>query len=102
MHGTVTGPADDERRCQLEAIHHAYDMSRHYSHGSAQADAVSDAVIDDFAVAGPTTYCVERLQALVELGVRRIVVQAVVAGGDRAEMQAARQRLVDEVLPAVR
>jgi 5,10-methylenetetrahydromethanopterin reductase len=102
MHGTVTGPADDERRRQLEAIHHAYDMSRHYSHGSVQADAVSDAVIDDFAVAGPTTYCVERLQALVELGVRRIVVQAGVAGGDRAEMQAARQRLVDEVLPAVR
>lgn len=102
MHGTVTGPADDERRRQLEAIHHAYDMSRHYTHGSAQAAAVTDEVIDDFAVAGPTSYCVERLQQLVELGVRRIVVQAGVARGDRAEMQEARRRLVDEVLPVVR
>ena len=102
MHGTVTGPADDERRRQLEAIHSAYDMSRHYAHGSAQAAAVSDEVIDDFAVAGPTSYCIERLLALVELGVKRIVVQAGVAGGDRTEMQDARRRLTDEVLPAVR
>lgn len=102
MHGTVTGPADDERRSQLKDIQRAYDMSRHYAHGSAQAAAVSDAVIDDFAVAGPTSYCIERLQALVELGVRRIVVQAGVSGGDPADMQAARRRLVEEVLPAVR
>jgi len=34
--------------------------------------------------------------------VSRIVVQAGVAGGDPAEMQAARRLLVEEVLPAVR
>lgn len=102
MHGNVTGPSDDRRTRDLEAIHDAYDMSRHYSHGSAQAAAVSDEVIDDFSVAGPTSYCVERLQALVELGVRRIVVQAGVARGDPEQMQAARRRLVEEVLPSVR
>jgi hypothetical protein len=102
MHGTVTGPTDDARRRELEAVHDAYDMTRHYAHGSAQAAAVSDRVIDDFGVAGPVGYCVERLQTLVELGVTRIVVQAGVAGGDPAEMQAARRLLVDEVLPAVR
>lgn len=102
MHGTVTGPIDDDRRRELEAVHTAYDMTRHYSHGSAQAAAVSDEVIDSFGVVGPASACIERLQALVELGVRRIVVQAGVAGGDPAEMRAARQRLVDEVLPAVR
>ncbi len=102
MHGTVTGPVGDDRRRQLEAVQAAYDMTRHYSHGSAQAAAVSDDVIDSFGVVGPTSACIERLQALVELGVRRIVVQAGVAGGDPAEMQAARRRLVEEVLPAVR
>ena len=102
MHGTVTGPADDGRRRELEAVHAAYDMTHHYEAGSAQAHAVSDDVIDGFGVAGPASYCIERLMALVEMGVRRIVVQAGVAGGDPAEMQAARRRLVDEVLPAVR
>jgi hypothetical protein len=77
-------------------------MSGHDVHGSAQATAVSDEVIDDFAVAGPTSYCMERLLAFVELGVRRIVVQAGVTRGDRTEMQDARRRLADEVLPAVR
>jgi len=102
MHGTVTGPVDEQRRRQLEAVHAAYDMRRHYSAGSAQEAAVADDLIDDFAVAGSTQYCIERLEALVELGVRRIVVQAGVARGDVDEMRAARSRLVDEVLPAVR
>jgi len=102
MHGTVTGPAGDERRRELEAVHAAYDMRHHYRAGSAQAAAVSDDVIDAFGIAGPASYCIERLHELVELGIRRIVVQAGVAGGDPGEMQAARRRLVDEVLPAVR
>jgi 5,10-methylenetetrahydromethanopterin reductase len=102
MHGTVTGPADDERRRQLRAVHDAYDMRRHYGAGSAQAAAVSDEVIDDFGIAGPVSFCIERLQQLVELGVRRIVVQAGVARADPDEMRAARRRLVEEVLPAVR
>jgi 5,10-methylenetetrahydromethanopterin reductase len=102
MHGTVTGPVDDTRRAQLEAVHDAYDMTHHYAHGSAQAAAVADELIDDFGVAGPVDYCVERLQRLVELGISRIVVQAGVAGGDPVELQAARRRLVEEVLPAVR
>jgi 5,10-methylenetetrahydromethanopterin reductase len=102
MHGTVTGPADDTRRTELGAVHDAYDMNHHYTNGSAQAAAVSDRVIDDFGVAGPAGYCIDRLLALVELGVTRIVVQAGVAGSDPTEMQEARRRLVDEVLPAVR
>jgi 5,10-methylenetetrahydromethanopterin reductase len=102
MHGSVTGPLDGEQRHALEAIHAAYDMTKHFAHGSSQSAAVTDDVIDTFGVAGPPAYCVERLLALIELGIRRIVIQAGIAGPFPDEMRTSRRLLVDEVLPALR
>ena len=101
MHGTVVGPVDDDQRRVLEAIHDAYDMNNHFAHGSSQAAAVTDDVIDAFGIVGPASYCVERIQALAELGITRVTVQAGVAGGDKDEMLASRRRVVDEVIPAL-
>jgi 5,10-methylenetetrahydromethanopterin reductase len=102
MHGTVSGPVDDSQRERLEAVHDAYDMGAHFSHGSPQSKELDDAVIDAFGIAGPPAYCIERLLELASLGIRRVFVMGAGIGLDRDEAAASRARLVSEVLPAVR
>lgn len=102
MHGRVVGPADDRTAQTLEAVHDAYDMGRHFTHGSPQSQPLTDEVIDAFGIAGPAGYCIERLHALAEAGVKRVVVMLGSVGLDRAEARAARSRMVEDVLPALR
>src|SRR5205814_1393571 len=71
MHGEVAGPLDEGGRRALAAVHDSYDMNRHFTHGSPQSVALTDDVIDAFGIAGPPSYCQERLLALVELGITR-------------------------------
>jgi 5,10-methylenetetrahydromethanopterin reductase len=103
MHGKVVGPADDAQRRALEGIHRSYDMTHHFTHGASQTAALSDDLIDAFSIAGPPSYCIQRLLELAELGISRIVVApgAAAAGADRDELRLARRRLVDEVIPAL-
>ena len=102
MHGTVAGPVPDAQRERLEAVHGAYDMGAHFSHGSPQSKELDDDVIDAFGIAGPAGYCVERVLELESLGIRRVFVMGAGIGLDREEAMASRARLVSEVLPAVR
>ncbi|MDY7104912.1 MAG: LLM class flavin-dependent oxidoreductase [Actinomycetota bacterium] len=99
MHGTVAGPVGDDQRRTLEAVHAAYDMNAHFTHGSPQSKALTDEVIDAFAVAGPASYCVERIEELIGLGIRRIFVHGPGRGLDIEDATAAHERLVAEVLP---
>ncbi|HEX4245977.1 MAG TPA: LLM class flavin-dependent oxidoreductase [Acidimicrobiales bacterium] len=103
MHGTVTGPVSDSQRHSLEAVHSAYDMNSHFRDGSPQAHALTEEVIDAFGIAGPASYCIDRLSEMAEMGVGRVVVApgAAATGHTRDELRAARRRLVDEVLPAL-
>jgi len=102
MHGKVVGPADESQRRTLAAVHDAYDMERHFSHGSPQSAKLTDDVIDAFGVAGPPSYCVERLSQLVEMGLTKLFVMGGGFGLDRDEAEASRRLLVDDVLPALR
>ena len=102
MHGTVVGPVDEEQRRTLTAVHDAYDMERHFSHGSPQSAELTDDVIDAFGVAGPAPYCIERLGQLVELGLTKLFFMGAGFGLDRDEARASRRLLVDDVLPALR
>lgn len=102
MHGQVLGPADEAQRQALGDIYAAYDMNSHFTSGSPQSAALTDEVIDAFCVAGPASYCVDRLEEMAELGLNRIFINAGVPGADTTELQASRRRLVDDVLPALR
>jgi 5,10-methylenetetrahydromethanopterin reductase len=102
MHGRVVGPIDDEQRRVLHSVHDSYDMDQHFTHGSAQSGPLTDQVIDAFGVAGPAAYCIDRLQALAELGLSKLFVMPGGIGVERHEASMARRRLVDEVLPALR
>jgi 5,10-methylenetetrahydromethanopterin reductase len=102
MHGTVAGPVTPSQRERLEAVHDAYDMGAHFSHGSPQSQELDAGVIDAFGIAGPAGYCIDKILELESLGIRRIFVMGVGIGLDREEAASARARLVAEVLPAVR
>jgi 5,10-methylenetetrahydromethanopterin reductase len=102
MHGSVTGPVGDTQRGVLEAVHDAYDMGRHFSHGSPQSVPLTDEVIDAFGIAGPSSYCVERLLAMAAAGLTKLVIMAASIGLDRDAQREARRRFVEEVLPALR
>lgn len=101
MHGRVTGPADERSRVALEAVHDAYDMNHHFSHGSPQSQGLPPEVVDEFGIAGPPDYCIERLQQLAELGLTKLILLGGAIGMDRETAVQSRKLLTQEVLPAL-
>jgi 5,10-methylenetetrahydromethanopterin reductase len=101
MHGNVTGPIDATGRQTLEAVHDAYDMNSHFTHGSPQSGQLTDELTDAFGVAGPPSFCVERLQELVDLGLTKLFIMNGAIGVDRDALRESRRLFVTEVLPAL-
>ena len=99
MHGTVAGPVAETQRASLTAVHHAYDMHAHFKHGSRQSQELTDEVLDAFAIAGPVSYCMERLAELREMGLRRFYLTGPGRGADEDQAKASHRRIVDEILP---
>jgi alkanesulfonate monooxygenase SsuD/methylene tetrahydromethanopterin reductase-like flavin-dependent oxidoreductase (luciferase family) len=62
------------QRQVLESVHRAYDMNRHTMTGAPQAERLTAEFASSYAVIGPAGECIERLQALLALGVERSVV----------------------------
>jgi 5,10-methylenetetrahydromethanopterin reductase len=101
MHGTVAGPVTESQRATLTNVHRAYDMTAHFTHGSRQSKQLTDEVIDAFAIAGPPSYCLERLGELREMGLRRFYLTGPGIGSDREQAALSHRRIVEEILPAV-
>lgn len=101
MHGRATGPVSDAQRQVLESVHHAYDMNRHTMAAAPQAERLTEEFAARYAIIGPAGECVERMQALIELGVERFVVIGPSLDADREAAGRATRRFVEEVLPAL-
>lgn len=102
MHGDVVGPASPSQRQVFENVHRAYDMTRHSRGGSPQAAAIPNDFAREFGIFGSSQHCIERINALVALGIERLVVVGPSAGADTDEARQAAERFRDEVMPAVR
>jgi 5,10-methylenetetrahydromethanopterin reductase len=100
MHGTPTGPVAGETAEVLTAVHRNYDMNRHTQAGAAHTGVITAEFADRFAVLGPPDECIDRLQALADLGIRRFAVIGPSADADRAEAASATARFLNEVKPA--
>ena len=100
MHGTVVGPASDDTRESLHTLHDAYDMGSHSRNESAQAATLTPEFIDRFGVVGPPDRCIERLAALRDLGLDKVLIAAQFQLDDTDEGVAARSLMEAEVLPA--
>ena len=101
MSGPVAGPVLDHDRRVYETIALSYDMNKHGGSG-AQIDVLTDEFIDNFAIVGPPSRCVERILELTELGLDHIMLappQGDAADDDKTEGY---RRLIEEVLPQLR
>ena len=63
-----------------------------------------DLMYGDACCVHPIDYCVDRLRALVDLGLERLIVAGAAGGpaADRTESALSRRLMVEEVLPALR
>lgn len=105
MYGTATGPRDPKLAAMLEAVRAEYDASRHASPTASQTQAVTDELIDRYAIVGSADECFDRLASLAEVGLDRIIVNQPNAATRElmpAEAAAAHAELVGQLLPRVR
>ena len=79
-----------------------YDMANHGSIAAAHQALLPDEFVDRFGVVGPSEVVAERLRALVDLGLDRLIVIGGSRDADPGELLAANQRLMAEVAPALR
>jgi len=78
-----------------------YEPDRHGMSSGAYAQQVDADFIDRFAVVGDAPAVTERLLALGEAGVDRIVVVPGSIDADRDAMRRANERFAEDVLPAL-
>jgi 5,10-methylenetetrahydromethanopterin reductase len=102
MDGKVRTPIGGDAEAMLHEVHDAYDMNRHTQSGSPQAAKLTAGFTEEFAVVGSASYCIERLSALVGLGIDRFVVVGPSIDADPAEAKRARSAFAADVLPALR
>ena len=106
MYGKVVAPVADSDRDVYERIHDAYELHGHFREGSPQSKVVPGEFIDRFTVIGSPAECIERLQALIDLGIERFVISSPTPGplaSTPPEVGArAVQRFEEEVMPALR
>jgi 5,10-methylenetetrahydromethanopterin reductase len=102
MHGKVTGPADDAQREVFHNIHDRYDMNAHGRQAGRQATALTDEFMDSFAILGPAEHCVDRLAALIELGLDKFALTGPNFNARSPQAQEAASNVTDAVLPALR
>lgn len=78
-----------------------YDSRQHLRNDAAHTAVLDDDFVDRFAIAGPPEHCVERIAALAELGLERVVITGLSFGADREQARLASRLLTSEVLPAL-
>ena len=96
-----TGLSDVTRR-GIEELTRTYDESRHGQAAAPAAKRLEDDFIDRFAVAGPAAEVAERLAALSELGIERLVVVPGSLDADPEALEESNARFASDVLPALR
>ena len=102
MHGKAVAPVAESDREIYERVHDAYELHGHFQEGSPQSKQVPDDFIDRFAVIGPPDVCIDRLRALVELGVERFVISGPSPMTTPDLAQKADLLFAEQVMPALR
>jgi len=100
MNKKVVGPATPRQREMLEKLAETYDVNAHGKVG-AHSGVMDDEFIDQFAVAGPPSYCVDRMQEIMSLGLSRFnILNGSLMPGDE-DSALSKKLLSDTVLPAL-
>ena len=103
MHGSVTGPASEATKQALENVHRNYNMNDHVLEGADHAKDLPAEMIDAFAITGPVDHCIERLRAMADLGLNKLLLFHGAFRGKDPEARAKSDHLLThEVLPNIR
>jgi 5,10-methylenetetrahydromethanopterin reductase len=90
-----------ERRSGVEAGNAQQDVSYQGYQEESHTASLTDAFLERFFIAGPASYCVERLQELSALGLERLIIVGPGRGTDLDEVKQTELRFLQEVLPAL-
>ena len=88
-------------RAGIARLASEYDESRHGQSSAPAARRLEDDFIDRFAVCGPADEVLERLGALGELGIERVIVVPGSLDADPAAVEESNERFAEDVLPAL-
>jgi 5,10-methylenetetrahydromethanopterin reductase len=100
MHGKAAGPVSDSDRDVLRDLHDSYDMRAHTRGDSRQAGVLTESFIDRFAIVGPPSRVIERVQGLASLGLDKIVMTGAMRGVSESDAAVAKQTMESRVLPS--
>lgn len=102
MHGKAVAPVDAADRTVYERVHDAYEMQGHFREGSPQSKQVPEEFFERFAVIGPPETCIERLKALMGLGIERFFISGPSTEKTPELAEASNKLFAEEVIPALR
>jgi 5,10-methylenetetrahydromethanopterin reductase len=102
LHGKVTGPMDASSAATILKIKESYDMTRHGTSKGGQTTVLDPEFAHRFGVFGPAEYCVERLNALRELGIKRVLIAGPSHDNSPETRLAYARRFGETVIPALK
>ena len=100
MNKKVVGPATPRQRETLEKLAASYDVNAHGKTG-AHSSVMDDEFIDDFAVVGPPSHCIERVQEIMSLGLARFNILNGSLLSDDEDALLSKKLLSSKVLPGL-
>jgi 5,10-methylenetetrahydromethanopterin reductase len=99
MHKKVgDSPISDRDRQNMERIAKNYDMKNHGDRTGSHAQLLDPEFIDNFGLVGDPQRCLEKMMAIRELGIDRLILWTGELTGDAGESY---QTAVEELLPAM-
>ncbi len=102
MRGAATERLRPDDRVVAQRLTSQYDMAHHGLNAASHANYLTDEFIERFAIIGAPERCFERLQALISLGLDRLIVVGPSRDCDPNVRAESGRLLTHEILPALR
>lgn len=97
---TEDGQAPEDRE-QFQAVHDNYERKKHTMATARHAQALDPEFVQRFGAVGSPDRCIEKLRAVAEAGVERLVFTFPSRDSDPDDRRLSGQLFVDEVMPGV-
>lgn len=101
MHGKTVGPVSDAMAEAMHNVRNAYDMRKHTEADSAQAATMTPEFIDAYAIVGPPDHCIQRFQAIADVGIAKVAMSGNLRGASTDAGHAAKALMETEVLKVI-
>jgi alkanesulfonate monooxygenase SsuD/methylene tetrahydromethanopterin reductase-like flavin-dependent oxidoreductase (luciferase family) len=101
MPGSTGAGLADEDKAIVAEVGRRYDSNLHLVNSADHTAPLEPRFVDRFAVVGPPDACADRILALRDLGIHRVVLTGGGFGADPDGARTAHHLTVEELLPAL-